>query len=157
MNNRPSASIPGTRTDASFHDAFHVGKLSKDPEQHECSERQREITKRPSARVLVCRCSQADQAWGREAHFAWTIQSEQAGMVTNAITYVGRTVVDSFRRNESEIPRMERTVAHESGHFISNSDGPSHDDKSSDLMYGDSTQTPGTILRRKRIQRFGRD
>ena len=49
------------------------------------------------------------------------------------------------------------TVAHEIGHFISNADGPSHDDKSSDLMYGDSTPTPGTILRRKRIQRFGRD
>jgi hypothetical protein len=90
-------------------------------------------------------------------YFAWTIQSEQAGMVTNAITYVGRTVVDSFRRKESEIPRMGRTVAHEIGHFISNSDGPSHDDKSSDLMYGDSTPTPGTIVRRKRIQRFGRD
>src|SRR5215216_536871 len=68
-----------------------------------------------------------------------------------------QTKVDGHRSSEMPcLPAASRrpvssAVRQLQSQAMQRADGPSHDDKSSDLMYGDSTPTPGTIVRRKRI------
>ena len=69
----------------------------------------------------------------------------------NAQTAGNKTYVDSYSHLAQENARMARTLAHEIGHFIC-PDGSGHDGKATDLMYGDSSKTPGTEIRGARTR-----
>jgi hypothetical protein len=85
-------------------------------------------------------------------YFGGSISGEFKNNDTNAQTLGDQTIIDSGRRSSKDIEGMARTLAHEIGHFVSDLNGPSHDEKPTDLMF--TPHTNGTQLRRERIQRI---